>query len=131
MSTQIEQRRAIHVLIVGLTGVLAESISEVIQTQPDMVLLGHTQNWTEIPAALGLQADVLVIKVELIEFVPESCVRLLHTFPHLKILTLTTHDDSGVGCWLSLYHYPLLIISRQMLVDSIRQFHTLSSLQRF
>jgi hypothetical protein len=131
MNTQGDQRRNLHVLVVGTTGMLAELVDQTIKNQPDMQLLGHLEQWMDITAELGIQADVVVVEVEAFDPEPEPCIHLICTFPHLRILMLTNQDNSAIAYWLGLHHHHLHIASSQMLVDSIRQLRDLNSLQRF
>ena len=130
MNIQGDQRRNLHVLAIGTRGVLAELVDQTIKKQPDMQLLEHLEQWIDVTAELAIQADVVVMEVEALEPEPEPCIRLLSTFPHLRILMLANQDNAAIAYWLGLHRHPLYIASSQVLVDSIRQLHGLNSLQR-
>jgi hypothetical protein len=131
MSTPVDHRRDIHIMVVGTIGVLTDLIDQTLTNQPDMQFIGHVEQWIDITAELGTQADVAVLEVETFDSVPEPIIRLISTFPHLRILMLTKHDNAAAACWLGLQQQQLCIASTQMLVDSIRQLRNLNSLQRF
>jgi hypothetical protein len=130
MSDETVCKRKIHILMLGMTDMIADLIDQAINHQSDLRFLGQVGRWIDVTAELATRTDVLVMEVETFDPMPEPCIRLICTFPHLKILMLTTHSNSAVACWLGLHRHPLCIESTQMLIDSIRQLPVLDPLQR-
>jgi len=116
---------SIHVLIANLTGVVAEMIKQTFQQHPDLELLGSTEGWKEIDAAVA-ETDVLILGADDVYSPPEICLRLLSNHPNLKILVLTTATDEAVAYWRALHCDHMQVTSSQTLIESIRQIYSLS-----
>ncbi|XHX78694.1 MAG: hypothetical protein RBJ76_01830 [Stenomitos frigidus ULC029] len=109
----------------NLTGVVAELITQTIQQQPDIELLGAVRQWSEVNALLS-KATIFVVGVEDEIFSSEICLGLLNNYPKLKILILRANSDEGIAYWLALYRQPMQVVSSHSLIESIRQIHLLS-----
>lgn len=114
----------IRVLITNLTGVVAELITQAIQQQPDIELLGVVREWSEVNVLIG-KATIFIIGVEDEIFSSDTFLGLLNDYPQLKILILRTDDDEGIVYWRALHCQQMQVISAQTLIESIRCIHSL------
>lgn len=114
----------IRVLLANLTGIVAELITQAIQQQPDIDLLGTVTGWNEANALIG-KATIFVIGFEDETFSSETCLWLLNDYPPLKILILRADSDEGIVYWRALHCQQMQTISAQTLIESIRCIHSL------
>jgi len=123
-TSKYEQSSKIHVLIANFTGIVAELITQAMQQQPDIELLGVVRQWHEVNALIG-EVTIFVIGFEDETFSSETCLWLLNDHPQLKILLLRTDSDEGIVYWRTLNCQQMQIISAQVLIESIRHIHSL------
>ncbi len=117
----------IHVLLADMPEVLAQLIAQVVEQQGDMQLVGRVEGAVETLAAASA-ADVAIVGVGLIEPLPAICSHLLHEYPHLRILALSTHSDEIACYWLGLRRQRLRGGSAEQVLRSIRYIYGLDSM---
>jgi len=120
----------IRVLIANLIGVVAELITQAIQQQPDIELLGIVKEWHEVNAVMG-KATIFMIGFEDETFSSEACLGLLNNYPQLKILILRVDSDEGVVYWRTLRSQRMQVASAQTLIESIRHIHSLPDVNMY
>jgi hypothetical protein len=114
----------IRVLVAHLPSVVAERLIQTIQQQPDIEWVGNVTGWGEV-AETVTQTDILILGVDDVYCLPEHCFHFLGSYPHLKILLLTTHGDEAIAYWRTLHCQQLHITSSLSLIESIRQIYSL------
>lgn len=119
-----EERSNIRVLTANFTGVVAELITQAIQQQPDIELLGAVREWSEVTALID-KVTIFVIGFEDEIFSSETCLRLLSNYPQLKVLILRANSDEGVVYWLELHCQQMQVISSQTFIESLHHIHSL------
>lgn len=114
-----EANAPIRVLVASLSGILLELITNLLQQQPDMQLVGVVQGQVNILlAATGV--DVLILGAPQVAPLPGICSHLLSEFPHLKILVVTPNGEAARVYWLGLRRQRLGPLSAARLVTEIR-----------
>jgi DNA-binding NarL/FixJ family response regulator len=119
-----EEPYNIRVLIANLVGVVAELITQLMQQQPDIELLGTVREWHEVNALIG-KATIFIIGFEDEIFSAEACLWLLNDYPQLKILILRADGDIGTVYWRTLHCQQMQVISAQTLIEFICRTHSL------
>jgi hypothetical protein len=122
--SRYEETSNIRVVIANLTGVVAELITQSIQQQPDIELLGTVREWNEVNALIG-EATIFMIGFENETFSAQTCLWLLNDYPQLKILILRADSNEGIVYWRVLHCQQMQVISAQTLIESIRHIHLL------
>jgi hypothetical protein len=116
----------IRVLTFNLPHVIADWIHRMLQQQADIDWLGSIEGWDEI-VVRAHQTDVLLLGTDDVYALPEFCFQLLGDYPRLKIVLLTTAGNEAIVYWRDLHCQQMQVLSSQGLIESIRQFQTLSN----
>jgi hypothetical protein len=122
--SKYEEISNIRVLVANFIGVVAELITQSIQQQPDIELLGTVREWNEVNALIG-EATIFMIGFENETFSSQTCLWLLNNYPQLKILILRADSNEGIVYWRVLHGQQMQVISAQTLIESIRHIHSL------
>jgi hypothetical protein len=112
----------IRILVANLPTVVTEMLNQTIQQQPDLEWLGNLQESEEM-AVTVVQADILILGVEDVYSLPESCFWFLGNQPNLKVLLLTPAGDEAIVYWRALHCYPMQVTSSLSLIESVRQIY--------
>ncbi|BAZ45797.1 two-component response regulator [Chondrocystis sp. NIES-4102] len=85
----------IRILIVDDQSIVREGLSSLLQTQPDLEVVGEAANGQEaVERSLDLQPDVILMDIRMPIMDGLAAIRLLvKQAPAIKILVLTTFDD--------------------------------------
>ena len=121
-----EQRVPMRVLLANLSGVVAQLVAQLIQQQPDMVLVGPVHGDMELLMAVGEGADVVVLGATHTDEPPGICSHLLCEFPFLRILLLKSSGDTATLYWLGLRNQRLKTVTDTSLLTTIRRAYTLN-----
>lgn len=121
-----EQRAPVRVLLANLSGVVAQLVAQLIQQQPDMVLVGPVHGDMELLMAVGDGADVVVLGTTHTDEPPGICSHLLCEFPFLRILLLKSSGDTATLYWLGLRNQRLKTVTDTSLLTTIRRAYTLN-----
>ncbi len=113
----------IRVLVADVPGLLAHTLADEIEAQPDMVLVGRAEGSLEILLEAAWNVDVVILGAESAEVAPGLVSHLLGEFPHLKILTLSRSQDLMVDYWLDIRCGQALPVSSASLLGKIRQLY--------
>ena len=85
----------IRVLLVDDQSIVREGLSSLLQTQPDLEIIGEAANGKEaVERSLDLRPDVVLmdVRMPIMDGVAAICV-LAKQAPEIKVLVLTTFDD--------------------------------------
>lgn len=110
----------IHVLVAGLSGVTLQVVIEAISKQPDIILVGQVQTQLELLLNVDTSIDVVILGVDDATLPPGISTHLLNEFPRLKILALSTTQNTAAIYWLGIRHQPVNVASTGELVHGIR-----------
>jgi hypothetical protein len=113
---------SIRVLTVDLAGVVADRVHQTLQQQSDISLIGSTTQWKDVVSAID-QVDILILGVNDVYSLPESCFQLLGNCPNLKIILLDVAANQAIVYWRTLHCQQMQILSSQTLIESLRQIH--------
>ncbi len=85
----------IRVLLVDDQSIVREGLSSLLQTQPDIEIVGEAENGkVAVERSLSLQPDVVLMDIRMPVMDGVAAIRLLkQQAPEIKILVLTTFDD--------------------------------------
>lgn len=111
----------IRVLAANLSDALAESVTQTIQQQADMVLVGEVQGQLELLLAMDEGIHVVVLGAPKPYPLPAICTHLLGEYPHLRIVVLGTSCNKATTYWLGLRRRSLGTFSTRKLVNGIRR----------
>ena len=111
--------RRIPVLVVGLRGILAEIVTQVLKTQDDFEVL-HRARPDEVLAAAH-EHDVRLVLLELNDGeLPPLGAELLAARPSLKVLGIEAHGRSASLYELKPVRTPLGELSAEKLAEAVR-----------
>ena len=85
----------IRVLLVDDQSIVREGLSSLLQTHPDLEVVGEAENGqVAVEQAIALQPDVILMDIRMPIMDGIAAIRLLQKqAPKIKILVLTTFDD--------------------------------------
>ena len=85
----------IRVLLVDDQSIVREGLSSLLQTHPDLEVVGEAENGqVAVEQAIALQPDVILMDIRMPIMDGIAAIRLLQKqAPEIKILVLTTFDD--------------------------------------
>lgn len=85
----------IHVLLVDDQSIVREGLSSLLQTHPDLEVVGEAENGqVAVEQAISLQPDVILMDIRMPIVDGIAAIRILQKqAPEIKILVLTTFDD--------------------------------------
>ncbi|MGF1588314.1 MAG: response regulator [Pleurocapsa sp.] len=85
----------IRVLLVDDQNIIREGLSSLLQTQPDLEIVGEAENGqVAVERSLILQPDVVLMDIRMPIMDGVAAIRLLRQqAPNIKVLVLTTFDD--------------------------------------
>ncbi|MGV2830691.1 response regulator [Myxosarcina sp. GI1(2024)] len=85
----------IRVLLVDDQSIVREGLASLLQTQPDLEIVGEAENGqVAVERSLALQPDVVLMDIRMPVMDGVAATRILtETAPQIKILVLTTFDD--------------------------------------
>ena len=85
----------IRVLLVDDQSIIREGLSSLLQTQPDLEIVGEAANGQEaVERSLVFQPDVVLMDIRMPVMDGVAAIRILQDrVPEIKILVLTTFDD--------------------------------------
>jgi len=118
----------IRILSVEDHPLLREGIAAMINTQPDMLLVGAPANGTEaIEAFRALRPDVTLMDLRLPDLNGiEVMIAIRAEFPNARIIVLTTYEgdvDIQRALKAGAHGYMLKSVPPQEMVDTIRRVH--------
>jgi len=118
----------IRILSVEDHPLLREGIAAMINTQPDMLLVGAPANGTEaIEAFRALRPDVTLMDLRLPDLNGiEVMIGIRAEFPNARIIVLTTYEgdvDIQRALKAGAHGYMLKSVPPQQMVDTIRRVH--------
>jgi DNA-binding NarL/FixJ family response regulator len=85
----------IRVLLVDDQSIVREGLSSLLQTHPDLEIVGEAENGqVAVEQAIALQPDVILMDIRMPIMDGVAAIRMLQQqAPEIKILVLTTFDD--------------------------------------
>ena len=88
-------KTTIRLLLVDDQSIVREGLSSLLQTQPDIEVVGEAENGrVAIERAIALQPDVILMDIRMPVMDGVAAIRILkQEMPAIKILVLTTFDD--------------------------------------
>lgn len=92
--------RSIRVLVANRPRLMRELVIATISSQPDIEIVGETENESEIVETVErIRPDVLIIGLEDQEQRPALCGFLLGRHPAMKVIAVAAHKNSTVFYW--------------------------------
>ncbi len=85
----------IRILLVDDQSIVREGLSSLLQTQPDLEIVGEAENGkVAVERSLSLKPDVVLMDIRMPVMDGVAAIRILSAqMPEIKILVLTTFDD--------------------------------------
>ena len=123
MGTETISSSPIRILLANLSGIMRQMIANLIQAQPDMVLVGEVDGQIEVLYAALKGVDIVIIGSSQLYPPPGLCSHLLNEFPELKILVYAARESAASGFWLDIRRCYIKDASGGKLVDSLRNLH--------
>jgi chemotaxis response regulator CheB len=123
MATQDLSEGVIRVLVVNLSGVLSEFVTELVKEQPDMTLVGQIEGNLEALVAARTGVDVVILGAAQLHPPPGICSHLLNEAPHLKILVVSTGEAKATGYSLGVRRFRFQALSAGSLIQDIRTLY--------
>lgn len=92
--------RKIRVLVANRPRLMRDLVLATIGEQPDIEIVGETQNESEITDMVErLRPDYLILALDDAESQPELCGFLLGRYPEMKVLALAPEKNRSVYYW--------------------------------
>lgn len=113
----------IRVLIGNVPGVVAHTLAFLIESQPDMKLLGRVEGQVAVLLAASRGADVVILGAPDSRRMPGLVSHLLLENPVLKVLVLSTRDSTATGYWLDVRRTQVENVSVESLIRAVRELH--------
>jgi DNA-binding NarL/FixJ family response regulator len=108
------------VLIADLSGILADIVTQLIEAQPDLALVGSVPRGENVLAAVGAaRPHVVVLGLDTPEL-PAAGLELLRAFPAMRLLCVTRNGRSGLACELRPHQVVLNNLSPDGLLKAVR-----------
>lgn len=93
----------IKVLVANQPRLMRELVLETISDQPDIEVVGETQNDSEIAEMVErTHPDFLIIALQDADKRPSICDALMERDPHLRVIALAPERNSSVFFWAAL-----------------------------
>lgn len=93
----------IRILTANLSEGLSKLVVQMVEGEPRLKLVAQVQGQLEVLMAAALGVDVVVLGAPQVKPAPGIASHLLNEFPLIKIVVLSTTDDSARGYWLGVY----------------------------
>jgi DNA-binding NarL/FixJ family response regulator len=113
----------IRVLIGNVPGMVAHTLAFLIESQSDMKLIGQVEGQVAVLLAASKGADVVILGAPDSRRVPGLVSHLLLENPVLKVLVLSTRDNTAAGYWLDVRRTPIENVSAESLIRAVRELH--------
>ena len=113
----------IRILLVNLSGVLGQIIANLVQSQPDMLVVGEINGHVEVLVAVLEGVDVVILGASQKFPLPSICSHLLREFPDLKIMIYTASENEAHGYWLDIRRCRVKVASGTSLIEGLRTLH--------
>lgn len=113
----------IRVLIGNVPGMVAHTLAYLIELQPDMELVGQVEGQVAVLLAASRGVDVVILGATDSRRVPGLVSHLLLENPVLKVLVLSSQDNTAVGYWLNVRRSQIDNISGESLMRAVRELH--------
>ena len=123
--TNLEDFRAIRILIADDHPVVRHGIRSLLAGHPDLEVVGEAEDGTEImPRLTETQTDVILLDIKMqVKSGIEAARQVSHSFPKVKIIILTTYDDESYlqqALEAGVHGYLLKSESHENLAEAIR-----------
>lgn len=110
-----------RVLVANQPRLMRELVLETICDQPDIEVVGETQDESQIPAMVErTHPDFLIVALRG-DVRPHICDELLHRHPEMRILALAPDRNSSIFYWASLdIHAQSVEASQEGVLSALR-----------
>lgn len=116
----------IRVLLADFPGVMNEVLLDLIQAQPDMVLVGKASGGVELLEMAGNAVDVVIMGASQTRPLPGIGSHLLGAYPDIRLLVVTYSGDQAVLYWLGLRQRQVRAMSSLTLLSRIRRAYRIN-----
>lgn len=113
----------IRILLANLTPLTASILRQLIADQSDMTVVDVVEGNLEkvLIAADGM--DMVIITTQYDKSPANIILKLLDTYPFLKVFLLETHKNAATGYWLDIQKRNFHISNNAKLIHQIRHLH--------
>ena len=121
MNGQVCSPPVVRIALVAFGGLLHDLILDILETQPDMLVVEDVRDCSELETVIAADpADLVLLKVDGGDL-PKVCPRIFDEHPTIKVLTV--RDDGRRGFLWELLPSSTALgeVSPRILVDTIRR----------
>ncbi|HEY0070568.1 MAG TPA: hypothetical protein VGE04_11430 [Chloroflexia bacterium] len=116
---QIHDSNSVRILLANLPEPLTQLISELVEKQQYMHIVGHVEGRLEVLVAASSGVDLVIMGAVSLHPPPGIASHLLNEFPQIKIVVMSTTDDTAIGYWLGVHRKRINRSSVDTLLDEI------------
>jgi DNA-binding NarL/FixJ family response regulator len=115
----IHDPNMIRILVANLPEPLTQLVSELVESQAHMQIVGCVEGHLEVLVAASTGVDLVIMGALTLNPPPGIASHLLNEFPHLKIVVMSTTDDTAIGYWLGVHRKRINRSTADTLLDGI------------
>ena len=121
---------AIRILVSNLSQFRLEQIKQELENQPDILLVGETNNQIDLLIKAGEQIDIVLLDAPLVQPLPAIGTHLLSEYTDLKVMVLKNDENEQEAClyWLGLRFKKVDRLSAGQLPATLRWLKSLNSM---
>lgn len=95
--------KPIRVLVANRPRLMRELMVATISEQPDIEIVGEVENESELMSTVEkTQPDFVIVALEEFNELPPVCHSVLHKYPQLKVIAVSSDRNSSMFYWASL-----------------------------
>lgn len=95
--------KPIRVLVANRPRLMRELMVATISEQPDIEIVGEVEEDSELMSAVEkTRPDFLIVALEEFNELPAACHSLLHSYPKMKVIAVSSERNSSMFYWASL-----------------------------
>jgi DNA-binding NarL/FixJ family response regulator len=94
--------KPIRVQVANRPRLMRELMVATISEQPDIETVGEVQDAELVSAVEKTRPDFLIVALEKFNRLPQVCHSILHTYPQMKVIAVSSDRNSSMFYWASL-----------------------------
>lgn len=95
--------KPIRVLVANRPRLMRELMVATIADQPDIEIVGEVEEDSQLMSAVEkTRPDFMIVALEEFNELPEVCHSILHTYPQMKVIAVSSDRNSSMFYWASL-----------------------------
>ena len=95
--------KPIRVLVANRPRLMRELMVATIADQPDIEIVGEVEEDSQLMSAVEkTRPDFMIVALEEFNELPEVCHSILHAYPQMKVIAVSSDRNSSMFYWTSL-----------------------------